>query len=185
MPATQLAAYGRAASAPAGMLPWREQVLRTQPTALAPLRAGWRRRLTVCVRGRAALPSSSAVPNSSERSLGGPVTVSSGCGNRRLRDHGRPADAGGAPGRDTRTRGKRRDPTVPSVESEPPASAVLAPVAHARDWRTLDAPRQSVPRAGLTRSGDAARSCRRCARPDRGRPPAKACLVLPLCLPCY
>jgi len=30
MPATQLAAYGRAASAPAGMLPWREQVLRTQ-----------------------------------------------------------------------------------------------------------------------------------------------------------
>ena len=128
MPATQLAAYGRAASAPAGMLPWREQVLRTQPTALAPLQAGSRRRLTVCVRGRAALPSSSAVPNSSERSLGGPVAVSSGCGNRRLRDHGRPADAGGAPGRDTRTRGKRRDPAVPSVESEPPASAVLAPV---------------------------------------------------------
>jgi hypothetical protein len=51
MPATQLAAYGRAASAPAGMLPWREQVLRTQPTALAPIA---KLRMTVATKPHAA-----------------------------------------------------------------------------------------------------------------------------------
>ena len=52
-----------------------------------------------------------------------------------------------------------------------------------RDRRTLDAPRRSVLSAGLVRSGDAAHSCRRCARLDKDRSPAPK-LVRPLTAPC-
>ena len=47
-------------------------------------------------RDRSPWLSLSAVPSSSALSMGDPPAVSSGCGNRRLRDHGRPADVGEA-----------------------------------------------------------------------------------------
>jgi hypothetical protein len=53
---------------------------------------------------RAPSPLSNAAPNRWARRLDDLLAVSSECGNRRLRDYEQPADAGAAPGRDTRTR---------------------------------------------------------------------------------
>jgi hypothetical protein len=110
-------------------------------------------------RNRSPWPSPSAAPNSSARSTDNLSAVASGRGNRQFRARARPADAGGAPARETRTRGKPQNPAGPSVGSAPPAAAALAPVGHARDRQERDAPRRSVRRAGPARSGDAADSC--------------------------
>src|SRR2546423_1745439 len=78
-------------------------------------------------RDRFPWPAWIAAPNSSARSMGDPGTNSSACGKRRCRSRERGADAAGGLARDTRTRGKPRNPAVPSVGSGPPASAALAP----------------------------------------------------------
>jgi hypothetical protein len=75
-------------------------------------------------RDRSPWLSLSAVPSSSARSMGDPPAVSSGCGNRRLRDHGRPADVGEASAHDTRTRGKPHSPAAPIAGSATPVCGV-------------------------------------------------------------
>ena len=145
-------AVDRPAGLPAGMLQSRvPRVLARLPAGSVPRRCG--------ARDRSPWPSSSAAPNSSARSMDNPAAIANGRGNQRPQGCGRSADGGGAFARDTRTRGKRCNHAGPSVELEPPAPAVLAPVWHARDWQGPNAPRRSILQADRLRSGDVAHSC--------------------------
>src|SRR5215467_4772097 len=91
---------------------------------------------------------------------GDPPVNSSGRDIGRRRARARPADAGGASARETRTQGKPHNPAAPSGGSAPlAAAALLVSAGRARDRPMPGVPRQSVFQVGRMEPDDAAHNC--------------------------